>query len=181
MSYQQKLKVMKIVNPSEISCLTSEGVLKKTDFGPVKIMTLQALDLFLAAAQGKEYAKEVSVLVIDEVHYFTADVAFSPNAARLLKTIPQSFNNAIRIYMTATLDDVLRPIAEAEADVKRPIMERIGVRYSPLMLGQSPVVNVYQFTSDKYEQLPVGTLEKTTLSIGQIKASNEKVVSFCFI
>ena len=177
-SYQQKLKVMKIVNPSEISCLTSEGVLKKTDFGPVKIMTLQALDLFLATAQGKEYAKEVSVLVIDEVHYFTADVAFSPNAARLLKTIPQSFNNATRIYMTATLDDVLRPIAEAEADVKRPIMERIGVRYSPLMLGQSPVVNVYQFTSDKYEQLPVRYVREDNTLYREIKASNEKWLVF---
>ena len=33
-SYQQKLEVMKMVEPSEIGCLTPEGVLKKTDFGP---------------------------------------------------------------------------------------------------------------------------------------------------
>ena len=39
-SYQQELEVIEMVEPSEIGCLTPEGVLKKTDFGPVKIMTL---------------------------------------------------------------------------------------------------------------------------------------------
>ena len=159
-SYQQKLQVMKIVDPSEIGCLTPEGVLKKTDFGPVKIMTLQALDLFLSTAQGREYAKEVSVFVVDEVHYFVADVSFNPSAARLLKVSPKFFVEATLIYMTATLEDALRPVAEAEASAERPMVERTGARFSPLMLGQSPVVNVYQFTSDKYSQLSVRYYKK---------------------
>lgn len=154
-SYQQKLEVMKLTDPSEVHCLTPEGILKKTDFGPVKIMTLQALDLFLASTEGRAYAKEVSVLVVDEVHYFTSDVSFNPNTARLLKTIPQLFCRAVRIYMTATPDDVLRPLADAEAKVRRPIAERTGIQFSPLMLGQTPGVNLYQFSTDKYSHLPV--------------------------
>ena len=172
-SYQQKLEVMEMTDPSEIRCLTPEGILKKTDFGPVKILTLQALDLFLATAQGKEYAKEVSVLVVDEVHYFTSDISFNPNASRLLKVVPQFFNEAPRIYMTATLEDALRPVAEAESSAKRPIMERTGVRYSPLVLGQSPVVNVYQFTSDKYMQLPIRYFKKDDDLSRKIKESGE--------
>jgi len=152
-SYQQKLQVMKIVDPSEIGCLTPEGVLKKTDFGPVKIMTLQALDLFLSTAQGREYAKEVSVLVVDEAHFFTSDISFNPNAARLLKKIPQLFNEATRIYMTATPNDILLPLAMAEVKAKRPLVERVGARCSPLMMGQSPVVDLYRFTSDRYVHL----------------------------
>lgn len=154
-SYQQKREVMELTNPSEIRCLTPEGILQKTDFGPVKIMTLQALDMFLASPEGKDYAKEVSVLVVDEVHYFTSDVSFNPNAARLLKVLPQLFCQAVRIYMTATPDDVLRPLAEAEAKVRRPLAERMGIQFSPLMLGQAPGVNLYRFSSDKYSRLPV--------------------------
>ena len=172
-SYQQKLQVMKIVDPSEIGCLTPEGVLKKTDFGPVKIMTLQALDLFLSTAQGREYAKEVSVFVVDEVHYFVADVSFNPSAARLLKVIPKFFIEATRIYMTATLEDALRPVAEAEASAERPMVERTGARFSPLMLGQSPVVNVYQFTSDRYSQLSVRYYKKDDDLYREIKESGE--------
>ena len=172
-SYQQKLQVMKIVDPSEIGCLTPEGVLKKTDFGPVKIMTLQALDLFLSTAQGREYAKEVSVFVVDEVHYFVADVSFNPSAARLLKVIPKLFIEAPRIYMTATLEDALRPVAEAEASAERPMVERTGARFSPLMLGQSPVVNVYQFTSDRYSQLSVRYYKKDDDLYREIKESGE--------
>ena len=172
-SYQQKLQVMKIVDPSEIGCLTPEGVLKKTDFGPVKIMTLQALDLFLSTAQGREYAKEVSVFVVDEVHYFVADVSFNPSAARLLKVIPKFFIEATRIYMTATLEDALRPVAEAEASAERPMVERTGARFSPLMLWQCPVVNVYQFTSDRYSQLSVRYYKKDDDLYREIKESGE--------
>ena len=172
-SYQQKLEVMEMVDRSEIGCLTPEGVLKKTDFGPVKIMTLQALDLFLSTAQGREYAKEVSVFVVDEVHYFVADVSFNPSAARLLKVIPKFFIEATRIYMTATLEDALRPVAEAEASAERPMVERTGARFSPLMLGQSPVVNVYQFTSDRYSQLSVRYYKKDDDLYREIKESGE--------
>lgn len=170
-SYQQKLEVMEMVDPSEIGCLTPEGVLKKTDFGPVKIMTLQALDVLLATPDGKRYAKEVSVLVVDEVHYFVADVSFNPSAARLLKVIPQFFNEATRIYMTATLEDALRPVAEAEASAKRPIMERTGVRYSPLVLGQAPVIDLYQYKSDKYSGLPIRYFHRDDELYREIKES----------
>lgn len=154
-SYQVKLEALELVAPSEIGDQTPKGLLKRTDFGPVKIMTLQALDSFLATPEGKKYAKEVSVLVVDEVHYFVADVSFNPTAARLLKVIPQLFNKATRIYMTATFDDVLRPLAEAEAKADRPLIERTGVRFSPLMYGQSPIIDLYQYRSDKYSSLPI--------------------------
>lgn len=172
-SYQQKLEVMKMIDPSEISCLTSEGVLRKTDFGPVKIMTLQALDFFLATPEGKEYAKEVSVLVVDEVHYFTSDISFNPNAMRLLKTLPQLFNEATRIYMTATPDDVMRPLAEAEANAKRPMVERTGTRFSPLVFGQFPVVNLYQYKSERYSQLPIRYFKQNDDLYREIKESGE--------
>lgn len=154
-SYQQKFEVLKLVAPSELRCFTPEGVVKRTDFGPVKIMTLQALDLFLSNPAGREYAKEVSVLVVDEVHYFAADVAFNPNAMRLLKVIPQLFNKAVRIYMTATPEDVIRPLAQAEANAKRPMVERIGARFSPLSVGQAPVINLYRYESSKYQSLTI--------------------------
>lgn len=173
-SYQQKLEVMEMTGPSEIRCLTPEGVLKKTDFGPVKIMTLQALDLFLSTTQGKEYAKEVSVLVVDEAHYFTSDISFNPNAARLLRKIPQLFIESARVYMTATPDDILLPLAEAEASAKRPLVERTGARFSPLMLGQTPVIDLYQYKSDKYSSLPIRYFRRDDDLYRKIKESGDE-------
>ena len=172
-SYQQKLEVIEMVEPSEIGCLTPEGVLKKTDFGPVKIMTLQALDFFLSTTQGREYAKEVSVLVVDEVHYFTSDISFNPNAARLLNIIPQLFNEATRIYMTATLEDTLLPVAEAEGRAKRPLVERTGARFSPLMLGQTPVIDLYQYKYGKYSSLPIRYFHHDDELYHEIRESGE--------
>lgn len=172
-SYQQKLEVIEMVEPSEIGCLTPEGVLKKTDFGLVKIMTLQALDFFLSTTQGREYAKEVSVLVVDEVHYFTSDISFNPNAARLLNIIPQLFNEATRIYMTATLEDTLLPVAEAEGRAKRPLVERTGARFSPLMLGQTPVIDLYQYKYGKYRSLPIRYFHHDDELYHEIRESGE--------
>ncbi len=172
-SYQQKLEVIEMVEPSEIGCLTPEGVLKKTDFGPVKIMTLQSLDFFLSTTQGREYAKEVSVLVVDEVHYFTSDISFNPNAARLLNIIPQLFNEATRIYMTATLEDTLLPVAEAEGRAKRPLVERTGARFSPLMLGQTPVIDLYQYKYGKYSSLPIRYFHHDDELYHEIRESGE--------
>ena len=172
-SYQQKLEVIEMVEPSEIGCLTPGGVLKKTDFGPVKIMTLQSLDFFLSTTQGREYAKEVSVLVVDEVHYFTSDISFNPNAARLLNIIPQLFNEATRIYMTATLEDTLLPVAEAEGRAKRPLVERTGARFSPLMLGQTPVIDLYQYKYGKYSSLPIRYFHHDDELYHEIRESGE--------
>lgn len=179
-SYQQKLEIMEMVNPPEIRCLTAEGVLKKTDFGPVKIMTLQALDFFLATAEGRKYAKDVSVLVVDEVHYFTSDISFNPNAMRLLKILPQLFNEAVRIYMTATLEDVLRPLAETEAKAKRPLIERTGARFSPLVLGQTPVTNLYRYKSDKYSRVPIRYFDNYE-HLDQETNANKKDKSLIFV
>lgn len=179
-SQQQKLEILRMLHGDKAGSFIEKLVADESDcdFGTVRVLTLQGLDAALSSKEGRDVAKGIAVLVVDEAHYFTSDISFNPNAARLLRIIPQLFNNAIRIYMTATLDDVLRPIAEAEANVKRPIMERIGVRYSPLMLGQSPVVNVYQFTSDKYERLPVRYVREDDTLRREIKASNEKWLVF---
>lgn len=156
-SFQQKLDILKAVYGDQNS-LTINKLLADTsdcDFGPVRVLTLQSLDALLNSKKGQNIAKAISVLVVDEAHYFTSDISFNPNTTRLLDRLPQLFNHATRIYMTATPEDVLTPLAEAEAKVTRPLAERMGVQHSHLIYGQPPVIDLYQYKSDKYRSLPI--------------------------
>ena len=156
-SFQQKLDILKAVHGDQDSLPVNQLLAGTSDcdFGPVRVLTLQSLDALLNSKKGQDIAKEISVLVVDEVHYFTSDISFNPNTTRLLDKLPQLFNNATRIYMTATPEDVLTPLAEAEAKVTRPLAERMGGKSSHLIYGQPPVIDLYQYKSYKYRSLPV--------------------------
>lgn len=175
-SLQQKREVMRLLNSDEIDDYTETGLLKKMDFGKdgtVRIMTLQALEPFLRTPEGIAYSKEVSVLCVDEVQHFTSDI-FCPSAARLLEKIPKMFNRAIRIYLTATIEDVLVPLSEAEKAAQRPIKERMGITPSPLSWGEGPSVTWYRFIDKRYENLPIRYYKKDSELLECVKASGKE-------
>lgn len=171
-SYQQKLEVMRLLNDDQSKYLTEAGIVKKEDFGPVKIMTLQALEPYLRSEEGIAYSREVAVLCVDECQYFTTDY-FSPSAPGLLQKIPQLFKAAVRIYMTATPEDVLVPLAEAEDQISRTTKERLGIRPSPCLWGERPSIYWYQFVNERYCNLPVKYYKEANDLCNQIKASNQ--------
>lgn len=177
-SYQQKLEIMKVLNDDMIGCFTEIGIMKRTDFGAVKIMTFQALERFLETPEGAEYSKDVSVLVADEAHYFLADSGFNSGTGKLLEMLPKMFSSAIRIYLTATPEDVIVPLAEAEEAALRPLMERIGVAYSPFKLGEQPTLYCYRFESDKYATLPVQYFKQDSELLQKVKSTDESWLIF---
>ena len=178
-SYQQKIEVLKALNGDELEDYTEKGLLKKTDFGEnddnpdtVKILTLQALEPFLRSPKGIAYSKEVSVLCVDEVQYFTSDY-FCPSAARLLERLPQIFNHAVRVYLSATPEDVLVPLSEAEQAAQRPIMERMGITPSPLCWGERPSITWYRFVDNRYCDLPIRYYREESELLDQIESSGQ--------
>lgn len=84
---------------------------KIDDYGLVKIITYQKLPKYLSDSA---FCESIDYLVLDEVHYFTSDALFSKNTGWLLQKIPQVFSNSVRVYMSATMDEVLPYICQAE-------------------------------------------------------------------
>lgn len=183
-SYQQKLEVMKALGSDEIDDYTEKGLLKRIDFGEnkdnpdtVKILTLQALEPFLRSPKGIAYSKKVSVLCVDEVQYFTSDY-FCPGAARLLENIPKMFNCAVRIYLTATPEDVLVPLSEAERAAQRPLIERMGLKPSSICRSEMPSIIWYRFVDKRYCDLPICYYREESELLKRIKSSQEKWLVF---
>lgn len=76
----------------------------------IYIVKYQNLNSFLSL----EESKNISYVVFDETHFFTSDVLFNPYTGYLLAKAQRHFFNAVRIYMTATPDTIIRPLAQIE-------------------------------------------------------------------
>ena len=80
-----------------------------TDFGRLTVVSYQQLEAWinednykLAELQKKDFA----YVICDEVHYFTSDCGFNAFTDISLDYIVHKFKKSIRIYMTATPDEV---------------------------------------------------------------------------
>ena len=144
-SVQQKAEVMRLLGDNRQKLLTVEGVRQLEDFGFLRIMTLQRLLPFMCSQEGKEWCEKVTVLVVDEAHFFAADALFNPAAGSLLHLVPRAFATALRIYMTATPEDVLVPLVEAEEKTLRPLAERFEVSCGRKSWDYRREMIIYQF------------------------------------
>lgn len=113
-STQQKAKIMKLLNSSLIGRLTDEGIRQQENFGMVRVVTYHRLPALLKDECNRRWLDNLMYVVADEVHFFTADSSFNENCDYYLKLITSRFQHAIRVYLTATIWDVLHPLAEAE-------------------------------------------------------------------
>ena len=68
-------------------------------------------------------------VVCDEAHFFTSDAMFNPHTERILRTIVNTFKDAIRIYMTATPYECLPYIEKMEKQWKSNDEREISVFY----------------------------------------------------
>ena len=83
------------------------------DFGNITVLTYQALAHRL---RDLNWCKQFDMAVFDECHFFCSDATFNKECGHVLRKIPKSFDTAIRIYMTATVDIVLPYIVDAECN-----------------------------------------------------------------
>jgi superfamily II DNA or RNA helicase len=84
----------------------------------VGIVSYHSLPRFLNDPENEDWLDNVEYVVADECHYFTSDSSFNDLTEWHLKLITKHFKRAIRVYMTGTSWDVLRPIADAEMAIK---------------------------------------------------------------
>ena len=194
-SIQQKLAVVKIVegkNSKWVKPPYSLILKDREDFGlvegsnkdsVVKIMTYQRLKEFLDREEGQTYANQVTVVVADECHYFTSDSPFNRGTAKLLDIFPQLFKKAKRIYLSATPEDFIVPLAEKELQIPEGMtLERMesvigGIprrHYKTPKAREYPSIKWYRFVSAKYATLPVRYFNEYRDLLEQIKATGNE-------
>lgn len=91
------------------------------DFGNVHIMSYQ--QIFFTVRMQKTLSLEYDFIVFDEVHFFVQDSVFNPHTEILMQKIISATQNAVRIYTSATPEEVLQPIMDVEVAnrKKRPL------------------------------------------------------------
>lgn len=89
---------------------TDEGLQSASEFGNVFIVNYQGLASFLQTHKHINF----SYVICDECHYFVQDATFSDCTGSVLDLIPRKFEFAVRIYISATIDEVLPYITRAE-------------------------------------------------------------------
>lgn len=92
-------------------------------FGNVTVITYQRL-LGWFASKDEEWFRRFRYVIIDECHFFYSDALFNAHTGYILESIVRRFTFCVRIYMTATFEDVIKPIQYYEG------------KYSPRILGE---------------------------------------------
>lgn len=118
LSLQMKLDVLELIGSPLRDRLTDLGIRETDIFGSVGIISYHSLPRFLNDPENEDWLDNVEYVVADECHYFASDSSFNDLTEWHLKLITKHFKRAIRVYMTGTSWDVLRPIADAEMAIK---------------------------------------------------------------
>ena len=118
LSLQMKLDVLELIGSPLRDRLTDLGIRETDIFGSVGIVSYHSLPRFLNDPENEDWLDNVEYVVADECHFFTSDSSFNDLTEWHLKLITKHFKRAIRVYMTGTSWDVLRPIADAEMAIK---------------------------------------------------------------
>ncbi len=111
--YKQELKSAdKAVNPAFQKSFYPNDAAEYTT-GSITLMTYHH---YFSLLQEKEpaYFAPYSIIVADEAHFFASDALFNADTGEILASIPRVFAHCVRIYMTATPEDVLDPIYAEE-------------------------------------------------------------------
>ncbi len=77
------------------------------EMGPVVVMTLQA---YYKSDKERNMFEDISIVVVDEAHYFMSDAIFNVNTAACFNSIFNKFPQAVKLFVTATPDNILPEI-----------------------------------------------------------------------
>lgn len=84
--------------------------------GCADVMTYQSLlryEKYLKREQEKPQSRYIFV-ICDEAHFFTSDAMFNPHTKKILEAIVRLFQDAVRVYMSATPYECLEYIIKHE-------------------------------------------------------------------
>lgn len=174
LSVQQKIRIMKITNDQRINLLTDLGIQKCEDFGAIRIITYHRLHELLKDETLRQWRENLLYVVADEAHFFTSDALFNRYCEHILRSITTHFCRAIRIYMTATSWDVLKPLGEAERD---NYLNALGTITGEAVRDRRFHHYIFPFDYSSYRLLFIKNIEELEPHIE--KNRREKWLVFC--
>lgn len=146
---QYKYDLLRQVESPALKLLSPAGIQQSEEFEglPVIFCTYQGLPGLVQRYQNGELEK-IQYAVFDEIHWLCSDSLFAENTSQLLHMIPRVFRECVRIYMTATPWAVRNLVAQAEAEAKLAMRDRV-FRFNSGFLPYSEGVYYYQFPAPK--------------------------------
>ena len=120
LDYQQKKELAALTNTKFRPNSPEDRIENIEDFSNVTVVTYQKL-LHYFSQKPQGWFSSFCYVVIDECHFFYSDSLFNPYTGYLLEKIVEKFRNSVRIYMSATFDDVLDSICYYESSLTTTI------------------------------------------------------------
>nr|WP_312577719.1 DEAD/DEAH box helicase family protein [Sedimentibacter sp.] len=146
-SRQQKRIVAEAIGEKLPSDYTDRELDAREIFGCVTIKTYQKLGAEIDEIYKSNYEKGYKYVVLDECHFFKSDSLFNNVTYRLLEAIRINFRDSIRIYMTATPDEIFGSIMKIEKNL--PNLELANRIANPLASWLRPFqIYCYEFDRD---------------------------------
>ena len=174
LSYKQELA--KITGKDGL--YTPEGLQGAYEFGNVYIINYQGLKSFLHTHSNIKF----SYVICDECHYFLQDATFSDCSGSALDMIPRKFESAIRIYISATIDEVLPYITRAELyDCNVNCNGDVFLKnliYPQFPTGTHLLPVIYRMDSD-YSKVKLQFYENIDFVTDYLKTQKSQVMAFC--
>lgn len=121
LNHQNKIELAKIIDIYSNKDISYENILQKrtdeqinifSDFGDVKVSSYHQL------LNNNLLDNDYAFVIIDECHFFTQDSLFNADTSKILDAIINKCKDSIRIYTSATLDDILPIILEKDISRK---------------------------------------------------------------
>lgn len=174
LSVQQKIKLMKKNKDPRLEMLSDLGIQKCEDFGAIRIITYHRLHALLTDKELIKWRDQLLYVVADEAHFFTSDALFNRYCGAILWDITKCFERAIRVYLTATSWDVLKPLGDAE---EANHFNALGSITGTTMVCRQFHRYIFPFDYSAYSLQFVSKLEDLTTCIQQNR--KEKWLVFC--
>lgn len=109
-----KQQIKKHIAGYDDTCET-DGKIYKIYEDNVYVMTYQSILKQKGYLKNQQKTRNKYLYVIcDEAHFFTSDAMFNPDTEKILSTIVSVFDDAIRVYMSATPYECLSYIVDCE-------------------------------------------------------------------
>lgn len=113
--------------------------------GKVKVLTYQEL----AQYEGKYLFKKGTLLIMDEIHYLTSDATFSTAPSRIVEIIEANRDNTVRVYISATMDDVIGTICQIEYDNLLSVDKTLNTETGEQEIVEIPSLRIHKLYNMK--------------------------------
>lgn len=132
----------------DLKQLSEDGLDKLYDFGCIDVLSYQSLLPKIRANEIKP--EDFKYVVIDEAHFFVADAKFNEYTDKILEKILSAFQTAIKIFMTATPDEI-KPLILNEGSKKyKSKLTNIFYKQNPnfIKLNDYNTMGIWQYCNE---------------------------------